>query len=101
MGPRKIAKYTDGEPLVEEFCDIRVVVAHSGNTAEKITNSAPPEAGVFAASSMLPDGGGLGVMNIVGPFDEIAVSAFAEPWKQCEFQVIVCIHKAWQQEEAA
>ena len=41
------------------------------------------------------------MMNIVGPFDEIAVSAFAEPWKQCEFQMIVSIHKAWQQEEAA
>ena len=101
MGPRKIAKYTDGEPLVEEFWDIRVVMANGGNAAEKITNSAPPEAGVFANSSMLPDGRGLGMMNIVGPFDEIAVSALAEPWKQREFQMIVSIHKARQQEEAA
>jgi hypothetical protein len=41
------------------------------------------------------------MMNIVGPFDEIVVSALAEPWKQREFQVIVSIHEAWQQEEAA
>jgi hypothetical protein len=101
MGPREIAKHADGEPLVEDLRDVGVVMAHGGNTAEKIANPAPPEANVFVDSSMLAYRGGFGLMNVVGPLYKVAVSAFAESWEQCEFEVIVSIHETWEQKKAA
>ena len=67
-------------------------MAYGRNAAEKIANSAPPEASIFRDGSMLADRGRFGMMNVVCPFDEIAVPALAESRKQSEFQVIVRIH---------
>src|SRR5258708_223079 len=101
MGPGKIAKHAKGESLVKELWEVRVGMEDGRNPTEKVANAAPPEASIFTDGSMLADRGGVGMMNVIGPFDEVAVAALAEPRKQGEFQVIVSIHEAWEQEEAA
>ena len=99
MGPREVAKDADNEAVVEELWKVRVVMAYGRDTAEQISNPTPPESGIFPDGSMLADRGGFGSMNVIGPLDEVAVSALAEPRKQSEFQVIVGVYKAWKQQE--
>ena len=48
---------------------------------------------------MLADGRDLGMMDVVGPLDKVAVSAFAEAGEQRKFQMIVGVDKAWEQQE--
>src|SRR5258708_32430352 len=100
MGPGKIAKHANGESLVKELCDVRVVMADGRNTTEKAANAAPPEASIFTDGSMSADRGGVGMMDVIGPFDEAEVAALAEPRDQGEFQVIGTSHEAWKQQEA-
>ena len=46
-------------------------------------------------------GESFGMMNVISPLYEVVVSALAEPREQREFQVIVGVYEAWEEQETA
>ena len=101
VGPGEVALNSNREVIVEDFFDVGIVMTNRGYAAEKIADSAPPQAHVFGNGTMLAEGRGVGTMNVIGPLDEVAVSAFAKAGEQCKFQMIVGVHKAREYQETA
>src|SRR5580692_4029968 len=79
MRPAKIVQNTNHKSLVEDFCNIWVMVGHRGNTGKKVSNSAPPQTSVFGDRAVFSDGRVFRKVDILSPLREVAVSALPEP----------------------
>src|SRR5271154_168099 len=99
MRPAKILQNTHDKIIVEDFWNIRIVVAYGRDTREKVSNSSPPQTSLFGDRPVFPDGRAVREMNILSPLQEVDVSAFPEPREQSKFEMIMRVDQTGKNQE--
>jgi hypothetical protein len=91
----------NGEVSVAQRLPERVMVAYRGNAAEEIANAAPAEADFFGNGSVPGDEVAGGGVDVLSPFDVVAIGRMAEAWIERQVKVLMRVDQARHDEIAA
>src|SRR6516165_12803553 len=100
MGPAKVLEDANGEIVGEDRGIIGIMVTDRGCAAEKIADAAPPEASFARNLTVFGDGGAAGLVDVFGPFEEVLIAAATEPREKREFEMVVSVDEAGENEES-
>ena len=98
--PGETPHHADGEIRSEDGGFVRIVVTDGGCAAEKIADAAPPEASFARNLTVFGDGGAAGLVDVFGPFEEVLIAAATEPREKREFEMVVSVDEAGENEES-
>src|SRR6516162_3958033 len=100
MGPAEVFEDAKGEIFGEDRGIVGIVVTDGGCAAEKIADAAPPEPCFPRNLTVVGDLGTAGLVDVFSPFEKVLVAAATEPREKREFEMVVSVDEAGENEES-
>src|SRR5580700_4131751 len=100
MGPAEFLQHSHRKIAVEDRILARIVMADSGDSAEKILQPSPKQSDVFGNEEMFRYGRFLRSIDVARPVSRVRIWTLPQPWIQIEFQMIVRVDQSRQDQVA-